>query len=125
MQREGRTQLNIDELATRLASRAPRRCSSRRAWRSRLAEPADSAARRAGAADPTGSFACDPRPRSSGSTDQVLIVGVGKLMTSLGRCCRPAPDAIEGFVTRGRGVSIHRVDCNDFQHLRAAIPSAW
>lgn len=52
------------------------------------------------------------------SNDKVLIVGVGKLMTSLSRCCKPAPpDAIEGFVTRGRGVSIHRVDCPDFQRL--------
>ena len=50
--------------------------------------------------------------------DTILIVGVGKLMTSLGRCCKPAPpDAIQGYVTRGRGVSIHRIECQDFQAL--------
>ncbi|XNT54279.1 RelA/SpoT family protein [Bordetella pertussis] len=39
----------------------------------------------------------------------VLVVGVGSLLTQLARCCRPAPpDEIAGFVTRGRGVSIHR-----------------
>ncbi|MCL2021781.1 MAG: bifunctional (p)ppGpp synthetase/guanosine-3',5'-bis(diphosphate) 3'-pyrophosphohydrolase [Betaproteobacteria bacterium] len=53
----------------------------------------------------------------------ILIVGVGQLLTQLARCCKPAPpDAIEGFVTRGKGVSIHRVDCANFQHLAALQP---
>jgi GTP pyrophosphokinase len=42
----------------------------------------------------------------------VLVVGVDSLLTALARCCRPVPpDEITGFVTRGKGVSIHRVDC--------------
>lgn len=42
----------------------------------------------------------------------VLVVGVDSLLTQLARCCRPAPpDLIGGFITRGRGVSIHRRDC--------------
>ena len=53
----------------------------------------------------------------------VLVFGVGELMTSLSRCCRPAPpDPIEGFTTRGRGVSIHRIDCKDFLHLASRHP---
>ncbi len=53
----------------------------------------------------------------------ILIVGVDKLLTQLARCCKPAPpDPIEGFVTRGKGVSIHRVDCPNFQHLAALHP---
>src|SRR5574340_414584 len=49
------------------------------------------------------------RAKSAGGGDQVLVVGGDKLMTQLGRCCKPAPpDAIAGFVTRGKGVSIHR-----------------
>lgn len=45
----------------------------------------------------------------------VLVVGVDSLLTQLARCCRPAPpDAIGGFVTRGRGVSIHRSDCASY-----------
>ena len=50
----------------------------------------------------------------------VLVVGVDSLLTQLSKCCRPAPpDAISGFVTRGRGVSIHRNDCRTFQSLLA------
>ena len=53
----------------------------------------------------------------------VLVVGVGSLMTQLARCCRPAPpDAIRGFVTRGRGVSIHRADCPSYAALQARQP---
>lgn len=53
----------------------------------------------------------------------VLIVGVDRLMTQLARCCKPAPpDAIAGFVTRGRGVSIHRTGCRDFANLAASHP---
>ncbi|MDR1888498.1 MAG: bifunctional (p)ppGpp synthetase/guanosine-3',5'-bis(diphosphate) 3'-pyrophosphohydrolase [Zoogloeaceae bacterium] len=53
----------------------------------------------------------------------ILIVGVDRLLTQLARCCKPAPpDAIEGFVTRGKGVSIHRVDCPNFQNLAARHP---
>ena len=53
----------------------------------------------------------------------VLVVGVDSLLTQLARCCRPAPpDAIEGFVTRGRGVSIHRNDCASFMALKVRQP---
>lgn len=53
----------------------------------------------------------------------VLVVGVGSLMTQLARCCRPAPpDAIVGFVTRGRGVSIHRTECTAFRALVGREP---
>ena len=46
------------------------------------------------------------------------MVGVDKLLTVPAKCCKPAPpDEIGGFVTRGKGVSIHRADCADFAHL--------
>jgi GTP pyrophosphokinase len=55
----------------------------------------------------------------AGTKSGVLVVGVDSLMTQLARCCRPAPpDAISGFVTRGRGVSIHRADCASFLALK-------
>jgi GTP pyrophosphokinase len=55
--------------------------------------------------------------------DAVVIEGVGNLLTSLARCCQPLPgDAIAGFITRGRGVSIHRADCASFARLRARDP---
>src|SRR5690606_26027305 len=42
----------------------------------------------------------------------VNIMGTGGLLVNLGRCCKPMPgDKIVGFVTRGRGVTVHRADC--------------
>lgn len=53
----------------------------------------------------------------------VLVVGVDSLMTQLARCCKPAPpDAISGFVTRGKGVSIHRNDCASFREIATRSP---
>jgi GTP pyrophosphokinase len=53
----------------------------------------------------------------------VLVVGVESLMTSLARCCRPAPpDAIAGYVTRGKGVAVHRGACSNFQQMAARAP---
>ncbi|GAB3766555.1 bifunctional (p)ppGpp synthetase/guanosine-3',5'-bis(diphosphate) 3'-pyrophosphohydrolase [Ramlibacter monticola] len=53
----------------------------------------------------------------------VLVVGVDSLMTQLAKCCKPAPpDAISGFVTRGKGVSIHRRDCANFRELAGRDP---
>jgi GTP pyrophosphokinase len=61
-------------------------------------------------------------PRRSDS-DGVLVVGVDLLMTQLARCCRPVPpDPIIGFVTRGRGVSVHRAGCPAFGRMAAAAP---
>jgi GTP pyrophosphokinase len=63
------------------------------------------------------------RSRSAGGSGGVLVVGVGSLMTALARCCRPAPpDAIGGFVTRGKGVAIHRRDCSNFRHMAERFP---
>jgi GTP pyrophosphokinase len=53
----------------------------------------------------------------------VLVVGVDSLMTQLAKCCKPAPpDRISGFVTRGKGVSIHRTDCANFHQIVARNP---
>ena len=57
-------------------------------------------------------------PATVSGKSGVLVVGVDSLLTQLARCCRPAPpDAITGFVTRGRGVSIHRSDCPSYASL--------
>ena len=56
--------------------------------------------------------------RGADGAGGVLVVGVDSLLTQMARCCRPVPpDAIGGFVTKGRGVSIHRANCADFLHL--------
>jgi GTP pyrophosphokinase len=47
----------------------------------------------------------------------VQVLGTGDLLTQIARCCNPVPgDAITGFVTRSRGVSVHRVDCPNVLH---------
>ncbi len=124
MQREGHSQLNIDELASRMGFKSAEAMfvavgrgdvgarSLQVAIRGEKREP-----------EPPPPEMVVHRQKQPDSADKVLVVGVGKLMTSLGRCCRPAPpDAIEGFITRGRGVSIHRIDCKDFMHLSARHP---
>jgi GTP pyrophosphokinase len=61
-----------------------------------------------------------PRPAGKSAKGGVLVVGIDSLMTQLAKCCKPAPpDAIGGFVTRGKGVSIHRSDCSNFRELAA------
>jgi GTP pyrophosphokinase len=49
----------------------------------------------------------------------VYIEGVGNLMTTIASCCNPVPgDFISGYITQGRGVSIHRMDCRNFLQLQ-------
>ena len=58
-----------------------------------------------------------------GAKSGVLVVGTDGLMTQLARCCKPAPpDTIVGFVTRGKGVSIHRLNCKNFAEMRRKAP---
>ncbi|MDP1899666.1 MAG: bifunctional (p)ppGpp synthetase/guanosine-3',5'-bis(diphosphate) 3'-pyrophosphohydrolase [Rubrivivax sp.] len=64
-----------------------------------------------------------PRSEAGGGRGGVLVVGIDSLMTTLARCCRPAPpDAINGFVTRGRGVAVHRRDCSNLRHMAEVSP---
>ncbi len=58
-----------------------------------------------------------------GAKSGVLVVGTDGLMTQLARCCKPAPpDPIVGFITRGKGVSIHRASCKNFAEMRDKAP---
>lgn len=53
----------------------------------------------------------------------ILINGQGGLLTVLAKCCKPAPpDEIIGFVTRDRGISVHRMGCHSFEHLANLHP---
>ena len=59
-----------------------------------------------------------PRTPSQSAKGGVLVVGVDSLMTQLAKCCKPAPpDTICGFVTRGKGVSVHRADCSNLRNM--------
>ncbi|MEO5685920.1 MAG: bifunctional (p)ppGpp synthetase/guanosine-3',5'-bis(diphosphate) 3'-pyrophosphohydrolase [Burkholderiaceae bacterium] len=63
------------------------------------------------------------RPRTGGAAGGVLVVGIDSLLTTLASCCRPAPpDAIGGYVTRGKGVAVHRTDCTNFRHMASTTP---
>lgn len=56
--------------------------------------------------------------RSRVSDSGVIVHGVGEVLVKLARCCTPVPpDPIKGFVTKGSGVSVHRVDCPNLLHL--------
>ena len=56
-------------------------------------------------------------------SSDVYIHGVGNLLTQIARCCRPVPgDNIGGYITQGRGISIHREDCGNFLRLQNAEP---
>ncbi len=72
------------------------------------------------------------RPRrSTTSHGRVVVEGVDDLMTTMARCCKPVPhDPIVGYITRGRGVTIHRRDCPVVKRLEEEqrerlIPVAW
>ncbi len=59
---------------------------------------------------------CDRIPRG-----KIMINGVGDLLTTMARCCKPLPgDNIIGYVTQGRGVAIHRQDCQNILHTPTA-----
>ncbi len=58
-------------------------------------------------------------PRRS-SEDTIQVAGVGSLLTQMAACCNPVPyDPIVGFITRGKGVTVHRRDCNNILNLRS------
>lgn len=60
------------------------------------------------------------RPKAK---DHIVVEGVGNLMTHIARCCQPIPgDSIQGFITMGRGVSIHREDCEQLKELSRRNP---
>jgi GTP pyrophosphokinase len=63
------------------------------------------------------------RPGDSAYRGQVQVRGVGNLLTHMAGCCKPLPgDAITGFITQGRGVSIHRSDCGRLVRLMDTAP---
>src|SRR5581483_9167156 len=65
-----------------------------------------------------------PPPRAEKRKPGALTIeGVGNLLMALARCCQPLPgDPVAGFITRGRGVTVHRADCASLARLRARAP---
>jgi len=53
------------------------------------------------------------------AVSDVQVAGVGDLLTRLGECCKPVPgDPIIGYITRGKGITVHRVDCPNIVNLQ-------
>ena len=69
--------------------------------------------------------------RKVGGTSEVVVEGIGNLMMQFAKCCEPLPgEPIMGFITQGRGVSVHRRDCEQLanllhQHPQRAIEVNW
>ncbi|HQR23221.1 MAG TPA: bifunctional (p)ppGpp synthetase/guanosine-3',5'-bis(diphosphate) 3'-pyrophosphohydrolase [Steroidobacteraceae bacterium] len=66
-----------------------------------------------------------PSPRSAepGRTGGMVVDGVGDLLSTIARCCRPVPpEPISGYITLGRGVSIHRANCANLLRMQDAQP---
>jgi GTP pyrophosphokinase len=65
-----------------------------------------------------------PKRQSSKATkSDITVLGVGNLKTSMANCCRPVPgEPIIGFITQGRGVTVHRQDCTNILQLRLDEP---
>jgi len=121
LQREGQSQANLDELAVKLGLKSAEALFLA-AHRGEVGMRAIDVALRGGAE------ALPPEPeiqtrKSRAGDSPILVVGVDKLLTQVGTCCKPMPpDAITGFVTRGKGISIHRVECINFRNMAARNP---
>ncbi|HSW03307.1 RelA/SpoT family protein [Aquabacterium sp.] len=121
LQREGRTALKLDDLAAQLGFKGAEalfEVVGKDEYSLRhienLLRPVE---------PPTPEADNIPLKRARGAEGGVLVVGVESLLTQLARCCRPAPpDAIGGYVTRGKGVAIHRANCTNFRHMAAQQP---
>ncbi|WP_313070173.1 bifunctional (p)ppGpp synthetase/guanosine-3',5'-bis(diphosphate) 3'-pyrophosphohydrolase [Melaminivora sp.] len=122
LQREGKTAVKLDELAAQLGFKTADALFevvgkdefSLRSIETLLRPPAEAAP-----AEPELALK-KPRAAEGGHKGAVLVVGIDSLMTQLAKCCRPAPpDPISGFVTRGKGVSVHRSDCRNFREMMA------
>ena len=124
LQREGRTAMERDALAEQLGFKSAESLfevvgkdelslrTIENLLRPAQAEP-----------DPEAILLHRPRSGASGARGGVLVVGMDSLLTNLARCCRPAPpDGIAGFVTRGRGVAVHRRDCSNLRHMALGSP---
>ena len=124
LQREGRTALKHVDLAAQLGFRSADALFevvgkdelSLRSIETLLRPPAEKA-------DDDEIVLKRSRPQADGGAGGVLVVGVESLLTSLSRCCRPAPpDAIAGYVTRGKGVAVHRAACSNLRELMSRAP---
>jgi GTP pyrophosphokinase len=124
LQREGRTAMERDRLAEQLGFKNAEALFEVVGKDEFSLRTIENLLRPAEPVAPDESIALRPsRSTASGARGGVLVVGMDSLLTSLARCCRPAPpDAIAGFVTRGKGVAVHRRDCSNLRQMAATSP---
>lgn len=129
LQREGKTSVSLDSLAARLGFKAPEELFAAVGKEEFSLRNIEQALSDAPPPEPEIEVPERFEKRSSGASvahgasTGVLVVGVDALLTQLARCCRPAPpDPISGFVTRGKGMSIHRSDCATFRRMSERAP---
>ena len=74
--------------------------------------------------DPQSLVKQQPVNRTPASNDDgITVSGVGNLLTHMAKCCQPVPgDIIIGFITQGRGISVHRNDCEQLANLLNSQP---
>jgi GTP pyrophosphokinase len=127
LQREGKTAMKLDDLAVQLGFKAAEDLFevvgkdelSLRTIENMLRPPEPEPS----ADDFVLAKKARTNPNSKSSQGGVLVVGMGSLLTQLAKCCKPAPpDDILGFVTKGKGVSIHRSDCSNFRNMASGSP---
>ena len=124
LQREGRTAIKLEDLAGQLGFKSADDLFAVVGKDEFSLRNIEAVLRPAEAPLPQDEFLLKKaRAPSDAPKGGVLVVGVDSLMTQLARCCKPAPpDDIGGFVTRGKGVSIHRLDCSSFRQTAARHP---
>ncbi|SAL73099.1 GTP pyrophosphokinase [Caballeronia arvi] len=129
LQREGKTSVSLDQLAAKLGFKTPEELYAVVAKEEFSLRNIEHALSDTPPPEPEPEAPEQFEKRSSGqsvahgASTGVLVVGVDALLTQLARCCRPAPpDAIAGFVTRGKGMSVHRTDCATFKRMSQRSP---
>ncbi len=125
LQREGKTSIKLDDLAARLGFRHADALFEVVGKDEFSIRNIETLLRPAATPSANDDIVALKRPHVEGRNSKggVLVVGVESLLTSLARCCRPAPpDAIGGYVTRGKGVAVHRTTCTNFRQMLASNP---
>jgi len=127
LQREGKTAVNLEALAQKLGFAKVDELFIQVGKEKFSLRHVEAALHDSVEAPPVVDEAVVNKSRASsveqGAKSGVLVVGTEGLMTMLAKCCKPAPpDPICGFVTRGKGVSIHRLSCKNFAEMRAKAP---
>jgi GTP pyrophosphokinase len=137
LQREGKTSVNLEELAHKLGFDKLDDlflAVGKEVFSLRLVEQALHGDQPQPVLNPDDAVVARKSRASSvvqGAKSGVLVVGTEGLLTQLARCCKPAPpDEIVGFITRGKGISIHRAECKNFAEMQRWAPervihTAW